>query len=246
MKILRLSFLTFLIISLFSSSQLLAQLNENDSSFYHAAINNAKELYRQSEKSQTRLLNGRKYIPYRIAFIGGGTPFFQTDEFVDGSIVYEDNFYDSVKLVYDQVDERVVFRSEFAIELIAERVKQFSISGHYFTRLQNDSVNSIIKTGFYEKLYSGSIELYKKEMKKIKENLSSTDGIMGEIELKTNYYIKRDGHFYLIKKNNSLFEALGGYKKEMQQFMKANGLKLKRNKDYTLLKIASYFEQLTR
>ncbi|MEP6553137.1 MAG: hypothetical protein ABJB11_06315 [Ferruginibacter sp.] len=245
MKIFKLSFLTFLIIFLFSSSQLLAQLNESDSIFYHAAVSNAKELYRQSEKLQPRLLNGRKYKPYRIAFIGG-TPFFQTDEFIDGSIVYEDNFYDSVKLLYDQVDERIVFRSEFAIELIAERIKQFSIAGHDFIRLENDSLNPIVKTGFYEKLYSGSIELYKKEIKKIKENLSSTEGIMGEIELKTNYYVEREGHFYLVKKSNSLFEALGGHKKEVQQFMKANGLKLKRNKDYTLLKIASYYDQLTR
>lgn len=245
MKFYTLSLLSFVIILLLSPSRLSGQLNTIDSLFYHAAVNNVKELYRQSEKNQPRLFNGRNYKPYRIAFIGG-TPFFQTDEFVEGSIVYEGNFYDNVKLLYDQVDERVMFRSEFAFELIAERVKQFSIAGHNFIRLQNDSLNSFIKPGFYEKLYTGSIDLYKKEIKTIRENLSSTEGITGQIKLKTNYYVKRDGRYYLIKKSNSLYEALGGHKKEIQQFMSANNLKLKRNTDYTLLKIAQYYEQLIR
>lgn len=245
MSIFKQIYLFTLIILLYPFSEPQAQPTRDDSDFYQAAVSNATEVYSQSAKSRSRLYNGRKYKPYRIAFING-TPFFLSDQFTAGSVVYEGGFYKDVKLLYDQVEDRLIFKAEVAIELINERVEQFAINDHLFRRLIKDSLNTGFKTGFYEQLYKGKIEIYKKERKLIKENLSSTEGIRGEIDKKTFYYLKKNGSYYLIKKGNSLFEALGDHKSEIQHFISSNNLSLKKDKENTLTKIAAFYDQLTK
>lgn len=230
---------------LFPASQLKAQSNSGDSIFYAAAVSNAIAVYRQSSVDQSRLYNGRKYKPYALSFING-VPFFQTDQFIEGSIVYEGGFYDKVKLLYDEVKEMVILRTDVAIELINERIETFSLSGHTFVRLNKDSLHSNINTGFYEKLYGGKIEVYKKERKIIKENLSTTEGVRGDIDQKIFYYLKKDNVYYLIKKKSHINEILGDRQNEIQKFMKDKGLSFRKDSDNTLIQIAGFYDQLTR
>jgi hypothetical protein len=230
---------------LLPASQLKAQSNSHDSVFYAAAVSNAIAVYRQSSLDQSRLYNGRKYKPYGISFING-VPFFMTDQFSEGSIIYEGGFYDKVRLLYDEVKERVIVRTDVAIELINERIETFSISGHTFVRLNADSLHKNISTGFYEKLYTGKIEVYKKERKLIKENLSTTEGVRGDIELKIVYYLKKDGVYYPVKKKSHINEILSDHQNEIQKFIKNKGLSFRNDSDNTLIQIAGYYDQLTR
>jgi hypothetical protein len=229
---------------LFNGTILKAQSSKSDSVFYQASIYNAVTVYQQFAQDQSRLNNGRKYKPYSFSFVNG-TPFFQTDQFGEGTIIYEGGYYNNVKLLYDEVQDMVILRNEIAIELITERIEQFSISGHLFVKLAKDSLNNRVSAGFYEQLYKGKIEVYKKEKKVIKENLSTTEGVRGDIEKKTFYYLKKDGIFYLIKKKANIYEALRDKENEIQKFMRSNGLNFKSDPDNTLAKIAPYYDQLT-
>ena len=229
---------------LFYGTILKAQSNKSDSVFYQASINNALTSYQHFALDQSRLNNGRKYKPYSFSFVNG-TPFFQTDQFGEGAIIYEGGYYNNVKLLYDQVQDMVILLAEVAIELITERIEQFSISGHLFVKLAKDSLNNQITAGFYEQLYKGNIEIYKKERKIIKENLSTTEGVRGEIEKKVFYYLKKDGIFYLIKKKRHVYEILKDKENEIQKFTKSNDLNFKTDPDNLLAKIAAYYDQLT-
>jgi hypothetical protein len=234
----------FLATILLPGISLEAQTNKSDSTFYQATINNTIAFYQQSTHDQSRLNNGRKYKPYSIRFISG-VPFFQTDNFSDGTITYEGGNYDNVNLMYDEVQDMVILRTDVAIELITERIEQFSIAGHLFVKLAKDSLNSHLAAGFYEQLYKGKLEIYKKEKKIIKENLSTTEGVRGEIETKVFYYLKKDGVYNLIKKKNNVYEVLRDKESEIQKFIKTNGLNFKIDPDNTLAKIAAYYDQLT-
>jgi hypothetical protein len=221
-----------------------AQSNKDDSAFYQASIQNAVTFYQQSSLDQSRLNNGRKYKAYSFSFVNG-TPFFETDQYKEGSIVYEGGYYNNVKLLYDQVLDKVMVRTHVAIELITERIEQFTISNHLFVKLAKDSLNSDLANGFYEQLYKGKIVVYKKEKKVITENLSTEEGVRGDVEKKTFYYLQKDGIFFHVKKKAHLLEIMRDKKNEIQKFMKSNGLSLKSEPDNTLAKIAAYYDQLT-
>ncbi|MEM8908226.1 MAG: hypothetical protein AAGD05_10310 [Bacteroidota bacterium] len=78
------------------------------------------------------------------------------------------------------------------------------------------------------------------------ERLDITAGIIQEIRRyapKTNYFILRDGELKAIKfKKKSLLKALGGYKKELSAFLKANNNPLETEMDVHQLMI--YYDQI--
>lgn len=245
MRFLVLPLLFILFAVLFPHNKLIGQVNHEDSVFYQAAVNNTIAFYQQSTKDQPRYYNGRKYKPYRIEFVKG-IPFFESDKFVKGNVVYEGGLYDNVELLYDQVTDILILKSGVAIELINERVSQFTISGHTFTRLVQDSNKSLPGTGYYEILYNGKIEILKKDRKRIQDNLSSTEGVRGDIISKKYYYLKKNGQYYFIKDKGKLLDLLNDRKNEIQQFIKYYKLNFKKDTDNTLTKIAGYYDQLTR
>ncbi len=245
MNLLSLKSLIILTGILLSSMRVSAQSNKSDSVFYESAVNNAIAIYRQSTSDQPRFYNGRKYKPYRIGFINE-VPFFQNDQFTEGTLIYEGSYYDKVKLLFDEVKDMVIIKTDVAaIELINERVGGFSFPGHTFLRLTRDSSNDNFNTGYYEKLYSGKIEIYKKEIKEIKENISSTEGVRGEIIKKTWYYLKKNGVYYLIKKKKHINQILSNHKNDIQKFVRNNGLSFRNDADNTLIQIGRFYDQLT-
>ena len=221
-----------------------AQADQIDSSYYQAAVNNAIALYQQSEKDQSRLMNGREYKPYTFPFVRS-FPYFLSKDFSEGSISYDGGFYDHVQLLYDEIAELVILNRGVAIELANERIKEFTILGHKFVPLIKDSMNKRPGSGFYESLYQGKIEVYKKEKKSIVDILSSTEGYQAEAVSKTSYFLKKENTFYPVKKKRDMLRVLGNKKSEIQQYIKQNRLDFKHDKDNTLAKIGAYYDQLT-
>ncbi len=245
MKFLTLIGVSVLISVLFPTDWLMAQSNKGDSIFYKSTVDNTITIYQQFTQDQPRLYNGRKYKPYAFGFTED-TPFFQAGHYSQGSIIYEGGYYDKVNLLYDEVKEMVIILKEEAIELINERIGGFTISGHIFVRFISDGLHNNINTGFYEKLYSGKVELYKKERKTIRENLSSTEGVRGDVDKKISYYLKKNGVYFLIKKQNDIIEILSDHQKEIQKFIKQNSLNFRNNPDNTLIQIVAYYDQITQ
>ena len=241
------AFLIFLFILpvFLPQGNVLAQTDQNDSSYYDAAIRNAVVLYQQSEKDQARIMNGRQYKPYTFPFVKG-FPFFLTRQFSESSIIYDGGYYDHILLLYDEILELVILNKGVFIELINEKIEEFTIAGHKFYPLFKDSANNLPTSGFYEILYDGNIDVYKKEKKSIVDVLSTTEGYQAEAVEKKFYYIKKDDRYYLVKKKADLLKVLGDKKSEIQQFIRKNKLDIKRDKDNVLPKIATYYDQLTR
>jgi hypothetical protein len=224
---------------------LFAQADQADSSFYQSAVYSAIAFYHQSAGDQVRLFNGREYKPYRIAFISG-QPFFMSEKFAAGSIIYEDVFYDNVQLLYDEVKNMIIVETGVRIEMINERIRQFSIAGHSFSRLPQDSATGHPGDGFYETLYSGKIQLYKIEKKQISEDLSDTEGVRGVVTARKYYYIRKGDQYYPVKSKNSIYDILREKRNELQQFVKRTGLSYRKDPENMLIKIAGFYEQLTK
>ena len=225
-----------------------AQSPASDTVFFRQSINNAITLYHQYLGDQSGLYNGSQYPGYTFSFKDGGYAFFIKDP-AYGTVVYDNMFYPSVKLLYDEIrDELVLEDSTHRIQLLAPRVAAFSIGTDRFIRVVKDSgSNSPAATGFYQLLYQGKISVLKKEIKKIREELRYVDdGIIRSIELKRNHYIKRSNVLYEVDSKNALFSVLKDHKKEVQQYIKSNKLSFRKDRDNLLIKVSAYYDQLTK
>ena len=222
-----------------------AQSFEEDSSFYSAAISNAIRIYHSYLTPEPGLYNGSEYADYPIR-LTEGHQFFDTNELVNGSIVYDGVLYENVPLQIDLVTEHVIINSfggAYRMQLINEKISRFKLLNHTFIRIVKDSANrNVISTGFYDQLYAGNIAVLKKEQKEIRENVSIVTGITGSVTENDFYYLKKEGKFYDVKNKNALLEVLQDKKKDVKQFMRKNKLKFRKDPDNVLIQVARYYD----
>lgn len=225
-----------------------AQLSSIDSSAYTASLQHAIQLYHQFTAPSSALYNGREYVEY-AANLKKGSPYFQSTSFTKGSIVYDDILYENVPLLYDMVLNRVVISdpaNNFRITLAGEKISQFTILGHRFTRITEDTITGrpVIRTGFYDVLYKGNISILEKTEKSIQENPGTLENYIQE---KNTFYLERKNMYYTINSESAILDVLKDRKKELKQFISANKLKFgSDNKAQSLASIAAYYDKIDR
>jgi hypothetical protein len=231
-----------------SITGLFGQLSGNDSAFYHKAVASTVARYHQSFGNQSALYNGCQYMGYPFPFREPDHPYFGGNSYLKGDITYGGVLYPGVQLLYDEVAEVVIFMDPtHRIQLVSDKIAGFTISTDKFVRLTKDSSNSIlVGTGFYQVLYASKSTVLKKEMKTIGEDVrNNTEGVVRFIELKTYYYIYKDNMYYSVKSKKNLLAIYKDKKTEIQQYIKNNKLRYKKNKDSFLIKLSAYYDQLT-
>jgi len=240
------SFLILTVFFLFPAISLVAQSSADDSVLYQKAINNLVSLYHQSEGDQTGLYNGSQYGGFPFTF-KEGHPFFYDGKPGTGSIVYEDVLYENVLLQYDEIQEAVVMEdSSRRIQLLNERIRQFSVFNNAFIRIVKDSLsNALVKTGYYNLLYEGRNRLLKKEIKTVREDIT-TEKVIYYVDLHEYYYIKKDNTYYAVNSKRNVLKIFGDRKKEVQQYIRKNKLSYRKDRDNMLIKVTAYYDQLIK
>src|ERR1700748_1618082 len=79
-----------------------AQTAQEDSIFYQTAITNTISIYKKQLGDQSPFYNGSRYSPAGFIF-RTGSPYFISDSFNLGSVVYDDILFDSVYLMYEDM-----------------------------------------------------------------------------------------------------------------------------------------------
>jgi hypothetical protein len=223
-----------------------------DTSQQTASFQKAVDYYHQFLFPETGLYDGSEYTykTYYPLQINEGHPFFQYENFDTGAIFYNNTLYKKVPLLYDIIKNEVLINDPsriYIIRLNNERIGWFTIWGHIFVRLIFDTAaNPQMHTGFYDLLYNGKISLYKKDLKILKENSASTQGINKYVAETNEYFIKKDNRFYQVTNKKSLLVILNDKKNEIVQFIKKDNLNLRKNKNNALIKIVAYYNGLTR
>lgn len=232
---------------IFFSNKIVAQDTVSDSSFYQEALDNTMALYHQSFGNQSALYNGSMYGEYLFRFIAGH-PFFNSPAPAAGSVIYDGIRYDSIYMRYDEIRDMLVINSQGErIQLFGEKVEYFRLFDSDFIRLVKDSLtNSLVSTGFYNLLYKGKIYLLKKQIKTIREVISTGMELQHFADAKDYYYIKKDDGIYPIRNKKELFRFFGGRKKEMQQFIRANNLNFRKDRQNMLTKATVYYDSLIK
>lgn len=179
-------------------------------SFIFSAPARAKSLTDTSGRNSL-LYNGFEYT--RGTNYNNESPFFLGDDFLPGEIRYTGNLYKSVDLQYDCIDDVVLLKDPLGgnrIQLIKEKVDEFSLGGHHFIKLEWLGA----KGEFYEELYRGKRSVLVQWKKDVVLNMSLQERY---VLVKTTYLL--EGKILSkITKASDLTRRMGDKKKKIQQY----------------------------
>ncbi len=245
--------LSFLIcfFTMFYSIASLAQPTPADSSSQQNAFNNAVSLFYSTIGNQSPLFNGPEYY-YYDPLIKGNAYFLDVNAFTPGTIYYDGASYSGAPMLYDTYSDKVVvllYNHFSKFSLVNSKVKSFDYLEHHFVNINQDTlaITSELKSGYYDQLYGGKTEVLVKRYKDIQTtNGSATNGSESYFNTKKEYYVRKNHAYYSVGGEGSMLDILKDHKKELQQYIKANKIKFRREPEEAMVKIASYYDQLTK
>lgn len=91
----------------------------------------ALSLFLEANAKQSRLNNGRDYVPNQPYI--KGHPFFEAKEWTIGNILYDGEAYQNVQMLYDLAKGEVVvlnFLLPDKLSLVSSKVKGFTLHGY--------------------------------------------------------------------------------------------------------------------
>jgi hypothetical protein len=161
-------------------------------------------------------------------------------------VIYDGEKYENVPLLYDiSADKLVVehFAGAF-IELITANVYQFEIQGHTFRQFSKaDDTRGIISEGFYEVLYDGKTKVLAKRTKTLEEWIASMQ-LKRAFTEKSQYYISRNGAFYLVSSKRSVLQIFGDKRQEMKKFIRDSKVDFLHDREYSFARTAEFYDKL--
>jgi hypothetical protein len=225
-----------------------AQSEREDSIFFQTSLANTISIYKKQLGDQSPFYNGSRYSPMGYTF-RTGSPYFMTDSFDLGSVVYDHLLFDSVFLLYEDMRDLLVSRNNnYLLQLVNQRVSSFMISGHSFIRVIADSLQTgIPQTGYYEILYPGRSLLLKKTFKNIIEEPSVYENtVIRHIEETKSYFIRIGGVYQRVKSKSELLALMHDHQKEIQKYIKKTKLNFRRDRENILILSAEYYDQIAK
>jgi hypothetical protein len=208
-------------------------------------IKNTVSLYYKSLGEQSGIYHGPAYIgyPYQLS---NGHQFFESPNLTQGTIFYNGMLYQDIPMWYDLVKDEVVVQNIDSLSMISlhnERIDYFSLLGHYFIKISQDSSSSL-STGFYDQIYKGKTEVLVRRYKGTLEDVS-TEGIFTKIlKQKNEIYLKKEGKYFSVLSSGSVLKVLGNKQKEILSHLKKNAIKFKKDPEKAIVMMVSYYDQL--
>jgi len=229
-----------------SGSECFGQTALPDSELVAAAVKKATALYTQTIDSESHLYHGLEYVDYDKSYLEGHQ-FYRTDDGTEGTILYDGAQYSQVPFLYDLVLDQVIIEhpeSSYRLSLITEKVKGFSLLGHTFIRLEQDSLSgSPITTGFHDLLVTGNTQVLVRRTKNIQER-ATMNGMEGEFHTKDKYYIQQHNRYYQVHSKKSVLQLFPDHKKELQKYARSNQLKFRKKREMAIMKLIQHYNTL--
>ncbi|MEO5682281.1 MAG: hypothetical protein ABIQ88_06545 [Chitinophagaceae bacterium] len=235
----------YIILLLSVCRQLNAQQPLADSVFYVQSVSNAVSAYKNEVQGNLHIYNGSEYL--RTGHGTKGTPFFEADSLLPGTVLYDGKFYNNLLLHYDLVTDNVIinnYAQNNELVLVPEKLDYFSILNHQFVRITADSsLPSFITTGFHEKLYDGRLTLFAKRQKAGKLSINAADNDATYVAY-NYYYVLLNNVFYRADDKNSFLALLADQKEAINKYIKDNRINFNKKREESMIKVVEYYSQL--
>ncbi len=219
-----------------------------DTPFYKQAISSAKASYMKSIGANSSIYNGVVFERYWNTV--GGHPFFMSDQFLKGSLQYENGQYENILLQYDMHLDKLIARTytnDVNLQLVSEKIQSFTIGSHQFVRIVADSTKpAAVRTGFYERLYESMQHtiLVKRDLRIVRSFKADekTDRFL-EYD---DYYIFKDGNYYPVNTQGKLLAFFATDKSEIRKFLSKQRETFKKDAAAAIVQTIQYYEQFKK
>ncbi|MEO6851184.1 MAG: hypothetical protein ABI203_03995 [Mucilaginibacter sp.] len=219
------------------------------------AKNQESKIYANVENSfnaalgpQSRLYNGINYEFYDRSILGSAYFMDATTE-NKGTVFYDGFSYRDINLYYDLNKDQVVtflYKSMIKISLINDKVKSFDLLGHHFIFIRHDpTISNSVNEGFYDDLYDGKIKILAKRSKIIQPDPQLGGKIVYFFtKTSTDYYLLKDGIYNSVNTKGEFMNIFKDRRKAINQFIKENKIKFKKEKEKSMVAIGAYYDHL--
>ena len=214
-----------------------------------AAAEALQREYASESVNYPYLYSGPEYADYTRKYHKlTGQPFFLKPEMMPGTANYNDREFANVRLQYDLVLDQVVLSqpgNPLRLRFIDEKVRTFSVDGHRFVRLVADSANAdIIRTGYYELLADGPVQVLAKRSKTMYEHLNKPYIDVSFTET-NRLYMQKGGRYYAVRSKGGALRLFADHSKELQQYLKEHRLGFgKAAREASVVELARYYNGL--
>lgn len=214
-----------------------------DTLFLEAAIKNNIKLYSRSIHGQTTLYNGSQYKQPVEA--EDQHPFFISEDWLHGKLLYNRQKYDSVPLLYDITSDQVITENYYngtEMVLVPEKINQFEIAGNTFINLRH---RSLPKNGFYQLIYNGTSQVVARRQKIIREKIASRT-IYYSFDEKSRYFIYKNNSYFPVRTKGSVLKIFKDEKPALETFINKNKINFKSSPETALREIANHYDKLKK
>ncbi len=212
------------------------------------AVNNAVSVYYQSLGEQSGIYRGVEYTGYPFVIKTGHQYFENTDPDL-GSVFYDGMLYKNIPMWYDLVKNQLIvqYLNHYSnVVLHSELIDHFSILNHHFIHIRKDSsVVFPLSPGFYDRVYQGKTVILVKRSKSTMKDVRSEGIFLAVSEQKNVYYLNTGGKYIQVESQGSVLKVLGNKQKEIQEFMKKNNVKFRKDPENAIVRMVTYYDQLT-
>jgi len=218
------------------------QVAKIDTSFLAQSKTKSIALYAATILDQSRLFNGSDYIVYIPR--DEEHPYYGSDDWTTGSVVYWEELYENVSLLFDLSIDQVIVEHDRGspVRLIPEKVQRFTILGHTFVRLLKDDKNKL-SDGFYDQLYNGKSKVYARFSKAYRETLQAPN-VIPSFDASVRYYIVKDGNFHVVKTKGSVLQVLSDRKSELKNLLRKNRIRYNDNREKAIVRLTEFYDTL--
>lgn len=219
----------------------------HDTTFLQAAIRNTIAIYQNGIGAQARLYNGSKYVAPEHTF--EQHPYYLSIDWINGDVFYDGELFQNVPLMLDLSSGQLItehYSNGQPMRLVPEKVGYFTISGHHFRKIDNETVgNSLPATGFYEVIYGGKTTVIARRQKLMHEEIENTV-IERTFDEHSHFYIYKHGIFHPVKSKGSVLKLLGAQKQQLKKLLRQKKTAFRGNREWLYKSLAEYYDTLTK
>lgn len=225
-----------------------SQVAASEANFLNVALKNADQEYISRIGFQSLIYNGIEYVDYDNRI--NGHPYFNSEYYEIGSLIYDSMSYDSIYMKYDVVKQLLVLRYydekgyKQDIALRKDNIDEFNLMGHHFIQMKDSAEAVQLDPGFYDILYDRDFSILCRREKEYVEELEDR-ALKKNFYTRDHFFILNDGEISEVKNKRSTLKTFYLKKKELKKFIKQTPFDFKNDFENSLLQVVKYYETLT-
>ena len=196
--------------------------------------------YQSAMSDQSEVFNGYGYhfMPegHRGSAYFGDKPYFKS-----ATIRYNGNWYRNIPVLYDIYADAMISQTRDSMFVLrAEKIADIYLSEHHFINLNVQNLSA----GYYDQLYNGHSEVLVKRIRKVQNNVTS-QSVEILYENEDAIYLKKGENYIKVFSKSSVLDVFKDKSKQLKQFLKDNHIAYKEDVEESIVKLASYYDQIT-